>query len=104
MKINFYFQQTDKTCEKQVNEYFTEEKLNRLTNLLHHGNLELAILDVRIEYFSHHNDYVAKLNMTVGKREFIGEKRGFSLIESLDIALDNLVSQLRKLESIRHDK
>ncbi len=104
MNISFYFQKVDKSCEEQLKNYLTEEKLSRLTRLLQHGNLELADLRVHVEYFLHHNDILVKLTLNIAKREFVAEKRSYNVLESFDIALDNLILQLRKLESIIHDK
>ena len=104
MNISFYFQKVDKSCEEQLKNYLTEEKLSRLTCLLRHGNLELADLRILVEYFPHHNEISVKLTLSIKKRELMAEKRSRNIIESFDLVLDNLISQLRKLESVMHDK
>ena len=104
MNISFYFQKVDKSCEEQLKNYLTEEKLSLLTRLLQHGNLELADLRILAEHFPHHNEISVKLTLNIKKRELVAEKRSRSVIESFDFALDNLISQLRKLESVMHDK
>jgi len=104
MNINFYFQRVDESYKKQVENYFSEEKLKRIANFLQHGNLELAELKVKVEYILHHNEFFVELILNIAKHEVLAEKRAFALQEALDISLDHLVFQLRKLESIRHDK
>ncbi len=104
MNIRFDFQKVDKSCEGQLKNYLTEEKLSRLTRLLQHGNLELADLRILVEYYPHHNEISVKLTLNIKKRELVAEKRSRNVIESFDFALDNLISQLRKLESVMHDK
>ncbi len=104
MNISFYFQKVDKSCEEQLKNYLTEEKLSRLTRLLQHGNLELADLRILTEHFRHHNEISVKLTLNIKKRKLVAGKRSRNVIESFDIALDNLISQLRKLESVIHDK
>ncbi|MFC1789411.1 HPF/RaiA family ribosome-associated protein [Patescibacteria group bacterium] len=98
MKISFYFQKFDESCKKELRDYLTEKKLNRLERLLHHGNLELAKFRVHAEYFPHHNAVLVKLTLSIKKHEFIAEKRTFNIIEAFDIAFDNLIIQVRKLE------
>ena len=78
--------------------------MSRLTRLLRHGNLELADLRILVEYFPHHNEISVRLTLSIKKRELMAEKRSRNIIESFDLALDNLISQLRKLESVMHDK
>lgn len=104
MNISFYFQKVDKSCEGQVRNYFSEEKLKRISHFLQHGNLELAELRVKVEYISHHNEFFVELILDIAKHEVLAEKRAFMLQEALDISLDHLVLQLRKIENIRHDK
>jgi ribosome-associated translation inhibitor RaiA len=104
MKIKYYYQQVDKNRKDQIEEYFSDRKMRRITSLLHQKELDLALLDVRIEYFAHHNDFVVEITLNIGKKKFFSEKRAFNLIEAFDIALDNLVAQLYKLENKRHKK
>jgi len=104
MNIIFYFQKVDEGCKKQAKDYFTEEKLGRITKLLRHGNLELAKLKVSVEYFSHHNEFFVELILNISRHEVLAEKRAFSLPQALEVSFDHLVLQLRKIENIRHDK
>ena len=104
MNINFYLQRVDKSCEKQVRDFFKEEKLKRVNHFLQHGNFELAELKVKVEYLSHHNEFFVELILDIANHEVLAEKRAFTLQEALDASLDHLVLQLRKLENIRHDK
>ncbi len=104
MNINFYFQRADKTCKQQVKDYFTKEKIGRVEKLLRHGNLELAELKVKVEYLAHHNEFFVEMILDIARHEVLAEKRAFSLQEALDVSLDHLVLQLRKIENIRHDK
>ena len=104
MNVNFYFQRADEGCKKQVEDYFTKEKLGRVEKLLHHGNLELAELKVKVEYLAHHNEFFVEFILDIARHEVLAEKRAFTLQEALDVSLDHLVLQLRKIENIRHDK
>ena len=102
MTIKYYYQKVDKIRKSQIEKYFNEKKVKRITNFLHPKDLELALLDIRVEYFAHHNDFVVEFELTIGKKKFVSEKRTFSLIEALDVAFDNLVEQLHKLENKRN--
>jgi len=104
MNINFYFQRAKEDCKKQVKDYFTEEKISRITDLLHHGNAESAELKVKVEYLLHHNEFLVASILKIPRHEVVVEKRAFSLQEALDVSLDHLVLRLRKIENIRHDK
>ena len=104
MNTRFYFQKISKIDREKLKKYFTEKKLNRLSRLLQHGNLELANLVVRTQYFQRHNAFEIKLNLSFAKKELIGEEKSHDLIRAFDLALDRLVNQLRKIESLRHDK
>jgi len=104
MRINFYFQKVNKIDHEKLKNYLTEKKLSRLVRLLQHGNLELANLVVRTQYFQRHNAFDIKLNLSFAKKELIGKEKSHDLIRAFDLALDRLISQLRKIESVRHDK
>ncbi|MFH1401509.1 MAG: HPF/RaiA family ribosome-associated protein [Parcubacteria group bacterium] len=104
MNVNFYFHKVDESCKKQIENYFNKEKLSRVERLLHHGNAESAELKVKVEYFLHHSEFFAKLILNIPRHEVVAEKRSFKLLEALDMALDRLVLQLRKIENIRHKK
>ena len=103
MKTHFSFQNTDESCRKILEDYVNEEKLQSLTRLLQHGNLDLADLDIRVEYLAHHNNFSAKINLKIGKHIFFSEESSRNLTEAFDLALEKIVSQLRKLESVRHN-
>ncbi|TFG35937.1 MAG: hypothetical protein E4H47_00135 [Parcubacteria group bacterium] len=102
MTIKYYYQKVDKIRKSQIEEYFNEKKVKRITNLLHPKDLELALLDVRVEYFVHHNDFVVEFELTIRRKKFVSEKRTFNLMEAFDAAFDNLVDQLHKLENKRN--
>lgn len=102
MTIKYYYQKVDKNRKSQIEEYFNEKKIKRITNLLHPKDLEVALLDVRVEYFAHHNDFVVEFELTIGRKKFVSEKRTFNLTEAIDVALDNLAEQLHKLENKRN--
>ena len=103
MTIRFYFRQIDKVNEDRLRDYLAEKKLGRLTRLLQHGNLELAELELRVEHSEHHNIFSVKLDLIIAKNNLAAHEDGHNLIEAFDLAFDNLINRLRKLESIRHD-
>ena len=103
MKTHFSYRNTDENCKKILENYVTEEKLQGLSRLLQHGNMDLADLDIRLEYLSHHNNFSAKINLKIGKRVFFSEDSSRNLTEVFDLALEKIISQLRKLESVRHN-
>ncbi len=104
MNINFYFHKVNKADRDKLKNYFTEKKLSRLARLLQHGNFELADLRIHTEYFQRHNAFLVKLDLKIAKRGLIAEERSHSITKGFDLAFDRLISQLRKLESLKHDK
>ena len=104
MNISFYFQKTNKNRENKLRNYLTEKKLKRLTRLLRHGSLPLADLRVHTEYFQKHNAFLVKLSLKFAKYALVAEERSHDILKGLDLALDRLIDQLRKVESIKHDK
>lgn len=104
MNIRFYFQKISKTDKEQLEKDFKDKKLARLTKLLQHGNLELAKFVLNAKYHSRHNIFLVRLGLQVINKDLEAEEEGRHLIEAFDLAFDNLISQLRKLENIKHDK
>jgi len=104
MNINFSFHNTDENCKAKAESYLTEEKLRSLTRLLQHGNFDLAALDIRVEYLEHHNNFLVKMDLKIAKHILVSEQDTHDLLEALDLALGKIVTQLRKIEAIRHHK
>ena len=104
MNINFSFSRVDKNCKETLKKYLTESKINRLNRYLQHGNFELANLRVFAEYFTKNNAFLVKLELNIKKTILVAEERSHDILKGLDLALDRLISQLRKIESKTHDK
>ena len=104
MNIRFYFQKINKKDKEQLKKYFNDKKLVRLTKLLQHGNLELAKFVLNAKYHQRHNIFLVRLGLNIIKNDLTSEEKGHSLIEAFDLAFDDLIIQLRKLESKRRDK
>jgi ribosome-associated translation inhibitor RaiA len=104
MNINFSFHNTDESCKIKAENYLTEEKLRSLTRLLQHGNFDLADLDIRVEYLSHHNNFLVKMDLKIARHVLVSEQDTHDLLEALDLSLEKIVVQLRKIEAIRHHK
>ena len=104
MNIRFHFQKVDAEKKKQLENYFTPKKLERLTKLLLHGNLNLATLILHVGYLSHHNNFSVKLDLNFAKHNLVSEETGYNLVEVFDIAFDDLIKQVRKVENKKHDK
>jgi ribosomal subunit interface protein len=102
MNIRFYFQQINKTDKEELEKYLDEEKLNRLTRLLNHGSLALAKFVLNAKYHKHHNIFVVRLGLGFAKNNFETEELSQDLIKAFDLAFDRLISQLRKLENLKH--
>src|SRR3972149_7229985 len=104
MKINFSYHDVSSEDKIKLENYASAEKLQSLTRLLQHGNYDLAELDVRAVHMAHHNNYEVKMDLEVKKHVLVSEETAFNLTEAFDIALERIVVQLRKLESLKHDK
>jgi len=102
MNIRFYFQQINKIDKEELEKYLDEEKLNRLTCLLNHGSLALTKFVLNAKYHKHHNIFVVRLGLGFAKNNFETEELSQDLIKAFDLAFDRLISQLRKLESLKH--
>ena len=107
MKLHFSYHSKLKTAEeyKQILEdYATDKKLSGLSRLLQHGNYELADFDVRVEPLAHRSGLLIKMDLEVKKHVLHAESEGYNPIEVFDLALEKIIIQLRKVESVRHDK
>ena len=104
MQIHFSYQNVNPADKANLENYVTDKKLQSLIRLLRHGNFDLADLDTRVEYMSHHNNYEVKMDLKIKRHVLVSEVMAFSLTESFDLALEKIIAQLRKLESIRHHK
>jgi len=102
MNIRFYFQQINKIDKEELEKYLDEEKINRLTRLLNHGSLALAKFVLNAKYHKHHNIFVVRLGLGFAKNNFETEELSQDLIKAFDLAFDRLISQLRKLENLKH--
>jgi ribosome-associated translation inhibitor RaiA len=104
MKINFSFQNLPDIQKQELKEYVTEEKLRGLTRLLQHGNFDLANLDIRAECQQHHKNIDLKIYLKIKNHVLVAEVAGYGIIGAFDLALEKIIDQLRKVESIKHTK
>jgi len=104
MNVRFYFQEIDKASKEQLEKHFADKKLNRLTHLLQHGNLELAKFVLNAKYHKHHDIFIVRLGLKVAKKDFEAEEKNYNLIEAFDLAFNRLIDQLRKLETTRRGR
>lgn len=104
MQIHFTFRKVDEKSKEKLERCFYSSKLNRLTRLLNHGNLELAILNIRSEYFKKHNAFSIKAELNIKKCRLMGEETSHDIIKACDLAMTRLTNQLRKAENIKHKK
>ena len=104
MKIHFTFRKVDEKSKEKLEQCFYSSKLNRLTRLLNHADLELASLDIRAEYFQKHNAFSVKAEMNIKKNRLIGEEASHDIIKACDLAVNRLISQVRKVGSIKHKR
>lgn len=104
MTTRFYFEKIRDTDKQILENYFQEKKLGRLEKLLLHGNAGLAKLVINADYHPRHDTYIVRVGLNFGKKDLNSEIKGNTLLEAFDLAFDKIVSQLRKVESKRHDK
>ena len=104
MNIRFYFQKISKIDKERLEKDFKDKKIVHLTKLLQHGNLELAKFVLNAKYHQRHNIFLIRLGLKIAKNDLTSEEKSQNLIEAFDLAFDNLIGQLRKLENIKHDK
>mgnify|MGYP001605293142 CR=1 FL=1 len=104
MKLHFYFQKVDPNSKDSLEHYLDQAKVNRLTRLLQHGNLELADLDITVAYMAHHNAFDVKLDLKIAKKVLFAEDKSHDILKAFDLTFDRLINQLRKVENLRHDK
>lgn len=104
MKINYYFKSINEASQKRLQIYFEDKKIPRIEKLLQHGNLEIALINVRAEYFLKHNAFSVEIELRFGKHRLIGTEKSHDSLKALDLSVDHLIAQLRKLENIIHKK
>lgn len=96
MKVHFTFRKIDENSKQKLEQCFYSNKLNRLTKLLNHSNLELADLDIKAEYFTKHNAFFVKIGLQIKKHNFVGEEASHDIMKACDLAMNRLMSQLKK--------
>ena len=104
MNIRFYFQKIKEEEKEDLEKYFDDKKIARILRLLQEKDLELANLVLNAKYHQHHNIFLVRLGLNIGRKNLFSEEKGHMLIEAFDLALDELVIQLRKLEEKRTNK
>lgn len=104
MKINYYLKNINEPSQKSIQTYFEDKKMPRISKLLQHGSAETSILNVRSEHFTKHNAFSTEIELRMGKQRLIGTEKSHDMLKSLDLAVDHLIAQLRKLESLIHKK
>lgn len=105
MVTRFYFENIRESDKQLLEKYFQEKKLNRLSKLLLHGNFELAKFAVNAKYHQRHSIFLVRLGLNFAGKDLRSEEKSHSsLPEAFDLALDRIISQLRKSESRLHDK
>jgi len=103
MKTNFYFKNLQKADEQNFQNYL-EEKLNRISKLLEEKEEKIADLKANVEYFQKHNAFAVKLDLKIGTGNIIGEEQSHDLFKGIDLAIDRLIAQLRKIKELRKEK
>ncbi|MFH1841315.1 MAG: HPF/RaiA family ribosome-associated protein [Candidatus Nealsonbacteria bacterium] len=104
MNTRFYFEKIKQDDKKNLERYFQEKKISRLSKLLQHGNLEVANFILNAKYHQHHNIFLVRLRLTFTDKNLRSEDKSQNLLEAFDLAFDHLINQLRKIEDIRHNK
>jgi ribosome-associated translation inhibitor RaiA len=104
LSLRLYFQKISEKDKKELKKYFDDKKLSRLTKLIQGKDLELAKLSFNAKYHQHNNIFLVRLRLRTVKKDIRSEEKGQALIEAFDLAFDKLISQLRKLKDIKHDK
>jgi len=104
MKIHFSFKNVDLKAKEVLQKYADEKKISRLTRLLQHGNLEVADLDIKTEYFTKHNAFDVKMSLKIKKDRLLGGETSHDIRKAFDFALNRVIAQLRKIENIKHKK
>lgn len=104
MQTRFYFQKIDETNRGLLENYLSDKKLSRLTRLLQHGSLELAKLVVNVKYHQRHNTFIVRLGLKIIRHDLNAEEKSKNLLEAFDLALDDVIIQLRKIENQMHKR
>lgn len=103
MTSRFYFENINASGKSALENYFQEKKMIRLEKLLQHGNFELAKFTANAKYHSRHALFVVRLGLNFAKHNLAAQDQGHALLEAFDLAFDRIVSQLRKVESRKHE-
>lgn len=105
MEIHFSYENFDESkCDKGLEDYLSEKKVKSIARFLKQSDLDLADLEIRAEYLAHHKSFLVKFNLKIAKHVLFAEETKHILTKAFDMALAKLISQLRRLESIRHKK
>lgn len=103
MTTRFCFENIEEADKRLLEKYFQEKKLVRLEKLLQHGNLGLAKFISDAKYHQRHDAFIVRLGLNFGRNDLRAEDKGSTLFEAFDLAFDRVISQLRKIESKRHE-
>lgn len=96
MNARFYFKSIKDADKQLLEKYFQEKKLGRLEKLLTHGNKGLAKFIVNARYHQRHDVFIVSLGLNFASRDLNVINEGSTLLEAFDLALDRIISQLRK--------
>src|SRR3989338_1533604 len=104
MTARFHFNNIKESDKQALERYFNDKKIGRLKKLLLHGNFELAKFNISAKYHKRHDIFIVGLGLDFAKKDLRSQEEGHALLEAFDLALDCIISQLRKSESKLHDK
>lgn len=97
MHIQFSYKNVDH-CDKKFLEDYLDKKIGRLETLMSAEDFESANLEIRVERFVKKEAYKIEIHLRAPKEKILASEDDHTVAEALDLALDKLVIQLRKLK------
>ena len=104
MNTRFYFQNINLKTKEELKNYLIDKKVKRIAKLFPEKKLETLILETRSQYFKKHNAFSVKLKLKNDKIMILAEEKSHKIFKAIDLAVDRLISQIRKIENIKHKK
>jgi len=100
MHIQFSYKNVD-SGDKKFLENYLDKKVSRLQTLLSVEDFAHANLALRVEKFVKKEAYQVEIHLQAPQEKLLASEDDHTITEALDLALDKLVIQLRKIKDKR---
>ena len=95
MNTQFSYKNVSEKDKKFLENYF-DKKTDRIKTLTKEEEFEVANMEIRVEKFAKKEAYNLEIHFYLPGKSFMSSEDDHTVIEAFDLALDKLISQLRR--------